>query len=84
MQDCVTHGMDLEEQLQRLTSSYAGAQASLETCFNLLGEDQSTAGAFGAVAAAMAAVDLARFWWRRHHGTTGPLFPLDRLVILPT
>jgi len=71
MQDCVTADSRCEGSLKE-------AQDALALCSDFLGEDFTTPGVLGGVAAALVSVDLARVWWRRRYGPTGPLFPLDR------
>jgi hypothetical protein len=73
MQDCVTGAGQCETALE-------GARRDLALCRSFLGEDPTPEGVLGGVTAALIATDVARVWWRRWHGPTGPLFPLDRLV----
>jgi hypothetical protein len=82
MQECVTEDHECQGDLAEMSASFARARAALTTCLGFLGSDASVEGVMGAVAAALTAVEVARVWWRRHHGETGPAFPLDRYVDL--
>jgi hypothetical protein len=53
------------------------ARAALAACLDLVGGDQAAPGVLGAAAASLAAVEVARLLWRRHH-PEGPVFPPDR------
>jgi len=78
MQDCVSEDQECQRSLDQMTASFRAAHVALASCLNYLGEDASVEGVMGAVAAALTAVEVARVWWRRHHGEQGPAFPLDR------
>jgi len=78
MQDCVAEDSACERSLATLQAAYNRAEDALSSCLRFIGEDASVEGVMGAVAAALAAVEIARVWWRRHHGEEGPAFPLDR------
>jgi len=67
-----------ERSLADLQASFSSAEAALRACLNFLGEDPTAMGVLGATAAALSAVEVARIWWRRHHGEQGPAFPLDQ------
>jgi len=73
MQDCVADAFQCEKALE-------GARNDLILCRSFLGEDPTTPGVLGAVTAALSAVEVARWWWRRYQGPDGPDFPLDRWV----
>jgi hypothetical protein len=73
MQDCVAEDSRCEAALERATFD-------LGVCRSFLGDDPTPEGVLGGVVAALTAVDVARIWWRRHHGPTGAMFPLDRCV----
>ena len=80
MQVCVAEDSACQGDLEAMTASLSSAQAALASCFTLLGSDPTAPGVLGAVAAALAAVEIARVWWRRYHGPDDPEFPLDRWV----
>ena len=65
-------------EVEALTASFNSAQAALASCLHYLGSDVTAPGVLGAVTAALTTVEVARIWWRRHHGEQGPSFPLDR------
>ena len=71
MQDCVFDA-------GRCKTALDGARGDLALCRTFLGDDPTPEGVMGAVTAAFAVVEVARVWWRRHHGDQGPVFPLDR------
>jgi len=71
MQECVTDS-------NRCDVALEGARGDLALCRTFLGEDPTPEGVMGAVTTAFAVVEVARVWWRRHHGPDGPMFPIDR------
>jgi hypothetical protein len=77
-QDCIDARQELEDRLARLQLAYEDAQAALAQCQSGLASDPATFGSLGSVVALLGLAYLGGVYWRRHFGSDGPDYPLDR------
>ena len=77
-QDCIEARQDLEDRLARLQLAYEDAQAALAQCHSGVENDPATFGSLGSLVVLLSLLYLAGVYWRKHFGSVGPAFPLDR------
>jgi hypothetical protein len=77
-QDCIDARQDLEDRLARLQLAYEDAQAALAQCQSGVESDPATFGSLGSLVVLLGLAYLGGVYWRRHFGSDGPAYPLDR------
>ncbi len=77
-QDCIDTRQELEDRLARLQLAYEDAQAALAQCQSGVAADPATFASLGSVTGVLALAYMWGVYWRRHFGSDGPAYPLDR------